>query len=448
MMTDTFPELYKNIKQEFTFKRMRNTALLAWLVGLSALLINFSKPETGLSIVPHSNDDAFDLLRAVWWLACTSWGLYGCIEILNSLTREKIDGTWDLQRLTPLSSYRMAVGKLLGPLLFPTFVASLLLPFLFYGLIFSGSQGISWMSRVAPQSLCFLLFVFCFSLLASCFANSRRVVGLIVVFLFFLSNVFFSTTGLLSNAQANQDALSFFGVHLSRYQYLNLLALIFAAWSFKGAQWILGRELLEAPKFWRVPIFILFLLVLGIGHRELGDDLTTKERALWLGALLATLATYSAAFFESPTIDKIRKGLMFSTGFERISRLPVWALASVALSIGTWLALLFVNIESANERHVYIVFPLFVLRDLLIYQWICLSDSRRPQIVTMVVLALIYVVPMYLTKLLEVEQLSAFFAPSIKSNFTLNVVAPLAQVAVVVAVLRAKLKGALEAPKA
>jgi hypothetical protein len=118
------------------------------------------------------------------------------------------------------------------------------------------------------------------------------------------------------------------------------------------------------------------------------------------------------------------------------------------LSIGTWLALLFVNIESANERHVYIVFPLFVLRDLLIYQWICLSDSRRPQIVTMVVLALIYVVPMYLTKLLEVEQLSAFFAPSIKSNFTLNVVAPLAQVAVVVAVLRAKLKGALEAPKA
>jgi hypothetical protein len=444
MISDTFPEVYRSLKQEFSIKRIRNTALLAWLVGLSSLLMSFSDAD-GLAIVPKSAQGAEKFIRGFWWLLGTVWGLYGCIEILNSLARERSEGTWDLQRLTPLSSFRMAGGKLLGPLLFPSFVALLLLPFFVFGVAYSGSEGLEWSLRAVPQTLLFLVFGFCFSLLASCYVGSRRSAGLVIVFLVILANVYFSSIGSNNQSFYTQPAMLLFGVALSNYQYFNLVAAFFAAWSFKGAQWIFGGELLEAPKFWRIPIFVLFLIAFGAAHQWYINDAGTLEaRALWLGTLLATLFCYVSAFFDSPTIDKIRKGLMFSKGLERLHRLPNWTLATTSLALGLWLAVSLVDLSSNEQVQGLALLPLFVLRDMLIYQWVCLSDSRRPQAVTIIVLALIYIVPNYMVRLFEVDQLGALFSPaSSKADLSVRIAAPLIQAALLAIVLRLRFKKSL-----
>lgn len=119
MMFEYFPEIYRYFKRDFTFKRFVLAIIVASLVSLSILALRNSMglfAEQGVSPLGETGGQwAIQVLLILMYLYVVGGAVLG---ISQSITAERTQRTWDLQRLTPVSSWAMAVGKVIGPSLF------------------------------------------------------------------------------------------------------------------------------------------------------------------------------------------------------------------------------------------------------------------------------------------------------------------------------------------
>ncbi len=366
--------------------------------------------------------------------------VYGTVRTTASVLAERAERTWDFQRLTPLSSWEFTFGKLIGAPIFPYFLLLSLLPWVVFGV--SLSAAVSWGE----------LLVSYFKLLG---------IGFAVLSLGLLFSAYHDRDSRTTSTTAGGAILGFFGfqyllalegassiVSFYRWQIpLDLFApasaAAFGLWFLAGAKWRIGEDLQEPNHFWRFPAFLLFTYVffLGLIRAPVWND---GHYLLLLGVPM--VAVYGAALGSPFGPHELRRWYLCQTFLDKLNQTPSWAKGLAALfGLALLSSLLGSPSESASSQ-LLILLPSFAARDLAFVQWCKLGPFRRPGLVAVIYLTLVYSLPSLVLTGFGVDNGLFLFAPVPQAGTTLFlVVLPgLGQAAVMTALLGARIRKLVE----
>ncbi len=369
--------------------------------------------------------------------------LYGTHRVSVSVSAERSDRTWDFQRLTPLSSFDLAAGKLLGAPLYAYFLAASVLPWLFWGMLEPSMFG---PMGTLPAFLCLLAVAYLTlstGLMVSAFSETHDagtvsagggMVGFAGIILFYSS---------VATMTVNQSALQipFYMMRVPVGLFLIPSYLAFGTWAFLAAKWRIGKDLLDPGRLWRLPAFLIFTAwyALGWGGGEFSG--TSKTLGSAAALVVCVFLLFVSAIINREGAEHWKLWLTEAQG--RADRTPVW-LAGWATLVLICALLGLIGPDRTLARMLIIV-PAFLGRDLCFLQWCRLTESRQPEAMALVFLALGYALPPILVGVLA-SDLGWFHwvipALSEKSSFVANVFPSLIHLGVMAAVLRARV-GAL-----
>lgn len=440
-LTSLFPEIYRYRAQETG--RVKLISSLAAALALCA--------ATGYAVAKTTASWG-SYLTAVTYMQFLMLVFYGAVCTARSVTQERAERTWDFQRLTPLSSFEIAAGKFLGAPVFPWFLFACLLPAALLSLFSSPSVYGDLLSRYA-LGLSVALLTMAVGLLASAYDEtggsgmghlSGPLIGLAGVTTL---NSAFRYADMLGRPL--QPLISFYGRQLgpvSSVLFLSATFLAFGAWAFLGARYRIGRDLLERKRAWRLPAFLVFLAwyITGFEHTA------PRTASLPLTALiLPGLAVYIASFLSCERREYWRRWLAGGSPERRLDDAPAWLKGAVPM-IAIAAVLYFLYGMGAPDAvkvqgRLYLILPLFLLRDLFFLQWCRFSASRRPEMMALAYLALAYALPLIILLPAKMTGALTAFVPYANGGLGMaaNLAGPLAQVLVTGYFLRVKIKAAL-----
>lgn len=426
-LEDLFPEIYRYRAQE--------TGRVKLISGLAAALAVCA--AAGYAVA-HTTRSWRDYLSAVTTMQFNMLVFYGAICAAKSVTQERAERTWDFQRLTPLSSFELAAGKFFGAPVFPWFLFACLLPGALLA-VFLAPGEVSWQfaSRFSVGLSCALLAMAA-GLLSSSYDDTGGsglghlagpLVGLAGIGALNASYRFLETWG-----RFGPRNFTYYGYGMGEAAacaFLTASFLAFGAWAFLGARFRIGRDLLERPRLWRLPAFLAFLawyaagFCLPQGSSDGGDFLAAL--------LLPVLTVYMAAFLSCERREYWRRWLAKENAASLADRAPAWLKGAASILVIAAVLILcssggaFAAGKSAGKY--YLIFPLFMLRDLFFLQWCRFSASRRPEIMALSYLALAYALPGIMLNSAKMPELLPLFVPYAPAGLGLfaNLAGPLAQ---------------------
>lgn len=435
-LTELFPEIFRYKAQDAG--RVRLVSGLAAALAVCAAA-GYSVWKTTASWQ--------DYLSVVTNMQFNMLVFYGTLCAAKSVTQEKAERTWDFQRLTPLSSFELAGGKFLGAPVYAWFLFACLAPASLLPPLASAATHWSFFCRYALGLSCALLSM-AVGLLASAYDDtggsgmghmSGPLVGIV-------------GTGLLNSSFRAAESFSqvtYFGAELNpEYSVLFIAGsfLAFAAWAFLGARYRIGRDLLERKRAWRLPAFLFFLALYAAGFEHAA---ALRGNTPVSALLLPVLCAYIAAFLSTERREYWRRWLRVGDPARRLDDTPEWIKAAAAvLVIAALLCLVYaLAIPAAGKViwRIYLILPLFLLRDLLFLQWCRFSASRRPEMMALAYIALAYFLPMIVMAPTGLNDWLPYFVPYARegSGLLANLAGPVAQVALMLYVLADKVKDVL-----
>ena len=440
-LADLFPEIYRYRAQETG--RVKLLSSLAAALALCA--------ATGYAVAKTTATWG-SYLTVVTYMQFLALVFYGAVCTARCVTQERAERTWDFQRLTPLSSFELAAGKFLGAPVFPWFLFACLVPASLLPLVFSPGVYGDFLSRYA-LGLPVALLTMAVGLLASAYDEtggsgmghlSGPLIGLAGVTTL---NSAFKYADMLGNPF--QPLISFYGQRLGPVPsvlFLSATFLAFGACAFLGARYRIGRDLLERKRAWRLPAFLVFLAWYITGF----EYSAPRNTSLPLTALiLPGLAAYIASFLSCERREYWRRWLVGENPERRLDDTPAWLKGAVPM-LGIAVVLYFVYGLGAQEEvkaqgRLYLILPLFLLRDLMFLQWCRFSASRRPEMMALAYLAMAYALPLIILLPAQMTRALPAFVPYANGELgaAANLAGPLAQVLAMAYLLRAKIKAAL-----
>ncbi|MBI5209757.1 MAG: hypothetical protein HY927_07295 [Elusimicrobia bacterium] len=422
-----FPEIYRNAVSEARYVRLVAGAVTVNLVCLCFFLVSTQSSRGGETF-----------FQSLVWMQALILLVYGGQRAAATVARERAERTWDFQRLTPLTSFEIAAGKLVGAPLFAYFLVVASLPWVLAEVVYFTGVGFGDLARayllLAPLSFVILSL----ALLASAYTNAHDSgsvnTGGAVLGFFGLSFVSY-----ISMDRQADAGVSFFLLRVPGDLFFGLSAAAFGVWAFSGAMWRIGRDLLERRRWWRLPAFLLFLAVYVYGM-TFKDARGEKTYMLPLLALiLPAIFAYIGAMIHREGPEDWRRWLALR-GEAMLDQTPVWvaawativviaALVGLSQPLGTWARLL-------------VVIPAFLGRDFAFMQWCRFTKSRRPEYMAMAYLALVYVLPSMVLPAFRVKDLYFLFLPAVSDRVGafLNILPGVLQVAAMGAILWSTLR--------
>lgn len=429
-LEDLFPEIYRYRAQE--------TGRVKLISGLAAAL---AVCAAAAYAEVHTEGSWKDYLSAITFMQFNMLVFYGSLCAAKAVTQERAERTWDFQRLTPRSSLELAAGKFLGAPVFPWFLFACMLPAALCAVVFAPGE-VSWLffSRFALGLACALLAM-AVGLLASAYDDTGGsgmghlagpLVGLAGIGALNAAYRYLESWG-----KASPQSIMYYGLSLGEVLGVLFLAasfLAFGAWAFLGARYRIGRDLLERRRLWRLPAFLAFLALYAAGF-------CYPQVSRTGGDLLAALAfpclmVYMAAFLSSERRDYWRRWLAAENAPRRLDQAPAWLKGAASILVIAAALILFsaggaFGAEKISGRY-FLIFPLFLLRDLFFLQWCRFSASRRPEMMALAYLALAYALPAIMLSTARMSELLPLFVPYAQAGLNpfANLAGPLAQVIV------------------
>lgn len=400
-LQERFPDLYRYLRSEAHPVRLATGIATAHLICLAILLWH------------HEEQDPWPkVFQAVRWLQFLPLFLYGTTRAAASVFSERAERTWDSQRLTPLGSLEISMGKLLGAPIFAYLLFLSMLPWTAAAVLFSTqvSLHLLWASYRLPLAAAF--FLLNTALLTSAHSGEGtqgRLIYATGALLGLWGVLQFMGVGMerLLRSGAEQT-LFFYGRALNREFFLILSLLLFGVWSFFGAKWRVGEDLLEKRRFWRFPFFLAFL-----AWYLMGIELGVAVHSLKSVAVLSQLAlfVYAGALLRPERLDYWRRWLFMRRGRERLDRTPVWVTGYAATAVVAGLMLF----RHAREGELFLrVIPLamiFLGRDLCFIQWCRFTRSRKAEGMALIYLTLAYLLPPLLLAPFGLTQYPSLYLP-------------------------------------
>jgi hypothetical protein len=382
-MKPVLPDLYRYSRIEFQRKRLLFTLALASVVGATFFWAYW------MADALFWPKKSYEILRTI---ELTALLVMGSVGIFGSIYGEKISGTWDLLRLSPLKSSEVALGKLLGAPLMAFLLGAALLPWLVFSAMAGGASA-SELGGDVLQILILTLSLYCLALLLSSHSYLKTK-GQTAQ----LNSAFGALIGLAGLVFANsilssqKSSVLYFHQEINGRFVLVALTAYFGLWAFFAAKWRIGRDFAEPGRWWRVIAFQCLTAVVLSGFEQssaaslfllfpaFGSLLAEKDNELWL--------------------RWVRQPL-------HLAKVPVWLLAYGG---GAVACLLFYFSRAwqgdpgAGGFFRYLpVAWLYFGRDLAIIQHMKSRASKYPEFASVAIVTLLYFIPLFFTTLPQLK---------------------------------------------
>ncbi len=401
------PEFKRNLWLEISPSRLFIMPIALGLIAALSFVLDTGQPLNTL----------FISASVLCGLLIAGWGSFAVISSINSEVAER---TWDQQRLSALTPWEMAWGKLLGSAAYAWYGGLLCAVVVFFVALLQSDPVTRciWLlaGLIATVALHAWLMASRLHTLDTHAEKSTGMVGRL--FGLFIILQILPALFLFSTQTTGQDnaAGSWWGLDLPLALQSLVLAVLFLALGLLALWRSMGKQLMlrTTPWAWVVGVLVLGLIVAGY-------VLTPKARAMPLLAIAMTaiLATYFALFTEKNNL-LVWRAIIFHWKNSSVRRflqdLPLWpvsfALALVCASLYT-LVVWGGNAsqEAAAATSILWMALLHCLRDCGIYLFYALRNTtRKPLGMTLLTLFILGVVLPTLFSLAE-GNLALWFEP-------------------------------------
>ncbi len=311
-------------------------------------------------------------------------GLWGVHLAAESQLGEVRNATWHAQRMSALSPWQLAWGKLFGSTLFAWLGIALCL--LIY--LFTTPEPLSnaWPKVVVMVQGALLMqaMALLFTLALSEHMQEQRKAS---SFIYTLATVFILLPILITCFEAWNDSIDWYGTPVPTPQFAMLSLGVFLAWSWLGIYRLMGAAL-QIPQ--GISVWLGFLLWAQIflinawSHVQIGwvpwNISTIHGDAILITILGTLLLVYPLLTIEDSDAIAIRRWVL-ALGQRQARALaqatPCWLATWCMAVLGTVLLALILP-EAASSLAFLFACLLFVLRDCALLLWIRLREDYRP----------------------------------------------------------------------
>ena len=430
------PELRRNLWLEFSLHRVIAAPVM---IALVMALILASDSKNPLDSIASAAAYGFAVIVLLW----------GAKLAGASVIDEARERTWDAQRMSSITPWRMTWGKLLGAPSFAWYCGLILL------LVFvvSGSQMQLPVARYAALMVCGAILLHAMALNASVLAArngvANRSSGILIIILL----LFVLMTLRAFVPDDLQKSMAWWGISLPRIDFMLYTAVAFGAWAVLGAYRSMCDELEIRTTPWALPSFILFTAAYFAGFAMHG---ATNEPSAFFGVMassviIAIVFVYALLLAEksgASAWQRLRARLRVQQVHRALQELPLWL---VALGLGLLTALATTLASGGSESGsgsdgllhqvglAPIALMLFAVRDAAIFQFFALArQPRRVTAATLFYLLLLYGLLPGLLKATGAAAIAQFVLPPLieRPAFTTVVMAVQAAIAIGLAYAR------------
>ena len=378
----SLPEIRRRWDAECTPSRLGLGVVTATVIG-----------ATFFSLTLKLGGDKFDCFSMCLGAAMLTLIGYGTVRVAASVSEERRQGTWDLLRLTPLTSLEIALGKMIGAPLYALVLAAALLPWIVLSVGFSPKGAPAHSLPILVEYACMTFGAWALGLLFSSLADERlgNSDGTRFVLLAALIPLAGSTLSRIEYGggpkSGQWQTFLYAGSTTTCWMFDALTWLIFGAWAFEAARWRIGLDKLEPRSPWRISAFIVFLVYYFSGFPAIGIE--TVVLYPYIVVLVASLA-------EPWGLGQWGRWLS-QTGWSRLTRSPVWMRG--ALTFGLVAVAISLVPHAADDGNAFfarrfpIMLAVFAFRDIFFLQWCRMRIKKNPEIFAVVYIALAYALP-------------------------------------------------------
>ena len=419
------PELRRNAWIELSVHRLVLVPVVLFLV---------------LALLGAQAKDPWALVsKSAGWIFILVVHFWGTRQAAEAVTEEVRDRTWDWQRLSSLTPWQMAWGKLFGATAFAWYAGAWCLVALAAAHAMSGA-GPDFAS-IAVTLVASAVALHGAGLAGSLQAgrkDSRLGARMGVLMLIPVAIVF---AGIVPAWGRIQGAYTWFGIAFDASRFIAASAVAFAAWGVLAVEREMSRELRVRRFPWTYPAFAAFLGAYAAGFVP-SDAGGHAELFVWLTFLAALSLAYYGLFADLTTATTLRRLAlrMRARDYGRaLDEVPQWmvalAVAGVFAAVASCLPPLSDEPALRGVRGFMAVFPLVSflagVRDAGVLVFLALaSRPRRVEGTTLLYLVLLWWVVPGLLAVMGLDAAAALVLPGGLSGVA-GVVAMAAQVVLV-----------------
>ncbi|MGB4811132.1 MAG: hypothetical protein WBP13_01440 [Methylophilaceae bacterium] len=379
------PEFKRNLWLEFSFHRLVAAPLLL------AILLVVVAMQTDIN--GNAWESVVTAAFIVFLLTCTVWGTSLAIDSVSDEIRNR---TWDNQRLSTLSPFKLVWGKLFGATAFAWYIGlpCLLVIVMARGHVATSSHfGDTWLMASAlltgtllMQSLGLL------SALVGLKANAVAPKAVQLALLFFTLMAF----GPLADISRMTAQSAWYGLKMPTQQMMIFSFILFTGWIWLACYRNMQAALQIRIKPWAMVVFVLFCAFYITGFIENAQhDMPASVILMYLTPLLAIVGVYFGAFSEKRDWVSIRRFFKSwrtgSTGYA-LQDTPYFIALAVFAFFTLIPAIVLTTITAAEQPGLLLpVAFVLMLKDVgLLYYFSLSKKPARATVTTLFYLLLIY----------------------------------------------------------
>jgi hypothetical protein len=378
------PEFKRNIWLELSLHRLIAAPVL---LGLIFFVLMQNDNVAGMTNA---------IAKSIFVIATMLWGSHLAFA---SVSEELQNRTWDNQRMSALSPFKLAWGKLFGATSFawyigvPCVIAMLLTPSMTYGSVQLTNVNVVIslvLGALLAQALAFV------SALIAAKSNAAVPRGVSLLFLFVLMPIvgqfLFDT---------RQSAQLWYGYDFTRNDFINASLLAFTIWTWLASYRVMQSALQIKVRPWAMLSFVLFCAFYLHGFY----DKSNQTSFVSLTFILSILFAYVGAVTEKRDLVSVRRCInpwLAQTPVKALKETPYF----VVLAVFSFAALLLTLISEPAGGDFYlkfalhgqpffllgVVITLLMLRDIgLLYYFSLRKKPQRAVMSTFFYLIVLYV---------------------------------------------------------
>lgn len=421
-----FPEIYREVKSNLSGFRLIFAAVVIAILTYLIYLASFH--NFGRELSPIQSGTQY--LTFSCTLQLFSLVFFGMSHTLRSISEERVQKTWDYQRLTPLGPWRIVLGKMLSASLYSIFLFLCFVP----GQIWALSQApelLNQYSNFLLQTLSAMLAALSVGLIFSAYADKpHRGTNLLIFLAVYLviPNATFK-----NSINEIQGEVKLFAFEITNSQLVTISSFLIAFWATLGAKWRVGQNLLEKSQFWRLPSFLAFLYLYSanLAFRNPDGSFDPSDgNLLNIMTLLIPVLVLMVATLDPLERNQFRKIISRHTTLKnRLDSMPSWVLGCATVLISSLLIYFFkINHEPKSELKLVsslLLIPLFLIRDSLVLQWMVWLRIRSAGVFSLLTCAMLYAIPAIFFSIVKDHSITdssylfAVFFPVIAKNSSL-----------------------------